>query len=126
MELFCSLYDLTDTNLNFFIDLTKGCGIHVQYAKGLYIFLSLHYCLLLLEKNIFQDLRKIIDKFIEMERFNCEKVLNNTSFFKSKYSSIYCTILFINVSFFIIFFFCILKYYFLIISLLIIIIYCAY
>ena len=36
MELFCSLYDLTSTNINRFLDLAGSCGIHIQYAKGLY------------------------------------------------------------------------------------------
>ena len=75
MELFCSLYDLTGTNINRFLDMANICGIHVQYAKGLYKFFS-DYSMFLLEENAFQNLEKTVGKFIEMERLNWEKVVN--------------------------------------------------
>ncbi len=86
MELFCSIYDLTSTDLNRFLDLANICGMHVQYAKGIYKVLS-DYSLFLLEENAFQNLRKTVDKFIEMERFNWEKAFksqNNIVFFNKK------------------------------------------
>ena len=76
MELFCSLYDLTGSNINRFLDMANICGIHVQYAKGLYKFFN-DYSLFLLEENAFHDLDKTIGKFIEMERINWEKVVND-------------------------------------------------
>ena len=86
MELFCSIYDLTSTDLNRFLDLANICGMHVQYAKGIYKVLS-DYSLFLLEENAFQNLRKTVDKFIEMERLNWEKAFksqNNIVFFNKK------------------------------------------
>ena len=79
MELFCSIYDLTSTNLNRFnrfIELAKVCGIHVQYAHGLYKFFK-DYSIMLLEGDAFHDLRKTVDKFIEMERLNWDKVIDS-------------------------------------------------
>ena len=78
MELFCSLYDLTSTNINRFLDLAGSCGIHIQYAKGLYKILK-DYSIFLLEENAFHDLRKTIDKFVEMERINWEKAIDNSN-----------------------------------------------
>ena len=86
MELFCSIYDLTSTDLNRFLDLANICGMHVQYAKGIYKVLS-DYSLFLLEENAFQNLRKTVDKFIEMERLNWEKAFksqNNIVLFNKK------------------------------------------
>ncbi len=76
MELFCSIYDLTSTNINRFLDLARNCGIHVQYAQGLYKLFK-DYSIFLLEENAFKNLRKTVEKFIEMERFNWEKVINS-------------------------------------------------
>ena len=76
MELFCSIYDLTSTNLNRFIELAKTCGIHVQYIEGLYKLFK-DYSIILLERNAFRDLRKSVDKLIEMERLNWDKVIAN-------------------------------------------------
>lgn len=76
MELFCSIYDLTSTNINRFLDLAKNCGIHVQYTQGLYKLFK-DYSIFLLEKNAFRDLRKTVNNFIEMERLNWEKVINS-------------------------------------------------
>jgi hypothetical protein len=79
MELFCSIYDLTSTNLNRFnrfIELAKVCGIHVQYAHELYKFFK-DYSIMLLEGDAFKDLRKTVDKFIEMEKLNWEKVIDS-------------------------------------------------
>ena len=86
MELFCSIYDLTSTNINRFLDLANICGMHVQYAKGIYKVLC-DYSLFLLEENAYQNLRKTVDKFIEMEKVNWDKVIknqNNVVFFNKK------------------------------------------
>ena len=86
MELFCSIYDLTATNLNRFLDLANICGMHVQYARGIYKVLC-DYSLFLLEENAFQNLKKTVDKFIEMEKVNWDKVIksqNNIVFFNKK------------------------------------------
>ena len=86
MELFCSIYDLTATNLNRFLDLANICGMHVQYARGIYKVLC-DYSLFLLEDNAFQNLKKTVDKFIEMEKVNWDKVIksqNNIVFFNKK------------------------------------------
>ena len=81
MELFCSIYDLTSTNLNRFnrfIELAKICGIHVQYAQGLYKLFK-DYSIMLLEGNAFQNLRNTVEKFIEMEKLNWEKVIQTSN-----------------------------------------------
>lgn len=86
MELFCSIYDLTSTDINRFLDLANICGMHVQYAKGIYKVLC-DYSLFLLEENAFKNLRKTVDKFIEMEKVNWDKVIknqNNIVFFNKK------------------------------------------
>ena len=82
MELFCSIYDLTSTNVNRFLDLANICGIHLKYAKGIYNLFK-DYSTILLEKNSLHDLKKTVDKFVEMERLNWEKIVNKgTSFFQ--------------------------------------------
>ena len=86
MELFCSIYDLTATDINRFLDLANICGMHVQYAKGIYKVLC-DYSLFLLEENAFLNLKKTVDKFIEMEKVNWDKVIksqNNIVFFNKK------------------------------------------
>ena len=48
-ELFCSLYDLTSTNINKFLDLVGSCGIHMQCVQGLYKILKLFYSISIYE-----------------------------------------------------------------------------
>ena len=74
MELFCSIYDLTSTNVNRFLDLIKNYGIHMKYAQGLQR-LFMDYSMILLEKNALSEIRKTVEKFVEMERLNWEKII---------------------------------------------------
>lgn len=86
MELFCSIYDLTATDINRFLDLANICGMHAQHARGIYKVLC-DYSLFLLEENAFQNLKKTAEKFIEMEKVNWDKVIksqNEIVFFNKK------------------------------------------
>jgi len=78
MELFCSIYDLTSTNVNRFLDLIKNYGIHMKYAQGLQR-LFMDYSMILLEKNALSEIRKTVEKFVEMERLNWEKIISKGS-----------------------------------------------
>ena len=78
MELFCAIYDLSYTNIDTFLDLSRNCGIQVKYAQGLYKFFK-DYSLLLLEKNATHNLKNTVQKLIEKEKANWEKIINHKS-----------------------------------------------
>ena len=78
MELFCSINDLTSTNLHTFLNLANTCGIKVQYAQGLYTLFK-DYSIILLEKNALHELRNTVNKFVEMERLKWEKTINKST-----------------------------------------------
>ena len=78
MELFCAIYDLSYTNIDTFLDLSRNCGIHVKYAQGLYKFFK-DYSVLLLEKNSTHNLKNTVQKLIEKEKVNWERILNQKS-----------------------------------------------
>ena len=78
MELFCAIYDLCYTNIDTFLDLSRNCGIQVKYAQGLYKFLK-DYSLLLLEKNSTHNLKNTVQKLIEKEKVNWERIINHKS-----------------------------------------------
>ena len=78
MELFCSIYDLSYNKVERFIDLARNCGIQLQYAQGLYKLFK-DYSIILLEKGSFNNLRKTVDKFVEKEKINWDKVMNQFS-----------------------------------------------
>ena len=78
MELFCAIYDLSYTNIDTFLDLSRNCGIQVKYAQGLYKFFK-DYSLLLLEKNSTHNLKNTVQKLIEKEKVNWERIINHKS-----------------------------------------------
>lgn len=78
MELFCSIYGLSYNNVDRFVDLASVCGIQLKYAEGLYK-LFRDYAIILLEKGCFNNLRKTVEKFVELEKINWDKVLTQFS-----------------------------------------------
>ena len=78
MELFCAIYDLSYTNIDTFLDLSRNCGIHVKYAQGLYKFFK-DYSVLLLEKNSTHNLKNTVQKLIDKEKVNWERIINQKS-----------------------------------------------
>ena len=78
MELFCSIYDLSYNKVERFIDLARNCGIQLQYAQGLYKLFK-DYSIILLEKGSFNNLKKTVEKFVEKEKINWDKVMNQFS-----------------------------------------------
>ena len=51
MEIFSTIYDLSYTNFDTFIELTKDCGIQLEYAQGLYKIFREYSIILLNEKK---------------------------------------------------------------------------
>ena len=51
MEIFTTIYDLSYTNFDTFIELTKDCGIQLEYAQGLYKIFREYSIILLNEKK---------------------------------------------------------------------------
>ena len=69
MEIFSTIYDLSYTNFDTFIDLAKDCGILLQHAQGLYKIFRDYSLTLFNEKkrkgsnnNIMNALRKLFDQ----------------------------------------------------------------
>ena len=75
MELFCSIHDLSYTNINTFIDLARNCGIQVKYAQGLYKLFK-DYSFILLEKDSYKNLKKTVQKLCDMEKINWDNLVN--------------------------------------------------
>ena len=85
MELFCSMYDLSYNKVERFVDLARTCGIQVKYATGLYKLFK-DYSIILLEKGSFNNLKKTVEKFVEMEKINWDKAVTQ---FSDKFPSYY-------------------------------------
>ncbi len=69
MEIFSTIYDLSYTNFDTFIDLTKDCGIQLNHAQGLYKIFRDYSIILYNEKkrkgggnNIMNVLRKLFEE----------------------------------------------------------------
>ena len=88
MELFCTIYDLSYTNIDTFVDLSRNCGIQVKYAQGLYKMFKDYSILLLNEQNPFNDMKKILQILMDKQKFNWERTIKQkadefTSFCKA-------------------------------------------
>ena len=88
MELFCTIYDLSYTNIDTFVDLSRNCGIQVKYAQGLYKMFKDYSILLLNEKNPFNDMKITIQMLMDKQKFNWERTIKQkadefTSFCKA-------------------------------------------
>ena len=91
MEIFSTIYDLSYTNFDTFIDLTKDCGIQLQHAQGLYKVFRDYSITLFNEKkrkggnsnNIMYVLRKLFDQENQNWREIIKERANEfTKFFK--------------------------------------------
>ena len=91
MEIFSTIYDLSYTNFDTFIDLTKDCGIQLQHAQGLYKVFRDYSITLFNEKkrkggnsnNIMNVLRKLFDQENQNWREIIKERANEfTKFFK--------------------------------------------
>ena len=91
MEIFSTIYDLSYTNFDTFIDLTKDCGIQLQHAQGLYKIFRDYSITLFNEKkrkggnsnNIMNVLRKLFDQENQNWREIIKERANEfTKFFK--------------------------------------------
>ena len=87
MELFTTIYDLSYTNIHTFIDLSKNCGIQIQYAESLYNMFK-DYSELLLEKNESNsNIKSILKKLFKQQKILWDKTIKQkanefTSFYK--------------------------------------------
>ena len=68
MELFTTIYDLSYTNLDTFIDLSKNCGIQIQYAQSLYKMFKEYSTMLLKEKESFSNIKMILGKLFKQQK----------------------------------------------------------
>ena len=87
MELFTTIYDLSYTNLDTFIDLSKNCGIQIQYAQSLYKMFKDYSTILLKEKESFTNIKTILGKLFKQQKKLWdhtikEKANEFTSFYK--------------------------------------------
>ena len=64
MEIFCTIYDLSYTNFDTFIELTKDCGIQLEHAQGLYKIFREFSIMLLNEKKRKKNINCNSNKYI--------------------------------------------------------------
>ena len=64
MEIFSTIYDLSYTNVQTFIELTKDCGIQLEYAQGLYTIFKEYSIMLLNEKKRKKNINCNSNKYI--------------------------------------------------------------
>ena len=87
MELFTTIYDLSYTNIHTFIDLSKNCGIQIQYAESLYNMFKDYSELLLLKKESSLNIKSILKKLFKQQKILWDKSIKEkanefTSFYK--------------------------------------------
>ena len=64
MEIFSTIYDLSYTNFDTFIELTKDCGIQLEHAQGLYKIFREYSIMLLNEKKRKKNMNVNSNKYI--------------------------------------------------------------
>ena len=64
MEIFSTIYDLSYTNFDTFIELTKDCGIQLEHAQGLYKIFREYSIMLLNEKKRKKNMNANSNKYI--------------------------------------------------------------
>jgi hypothetical protein len=64
MEIFSTIYDLSYTNFDTFIELTKDCGIQLEHAQGLYKIFREYSIMLLNEKKRKKNINANSNKYI--------------------------------------------------------------
>lgn len=87
MELFTTIYDLSYTNIDTFINLSKNCGIQIQYAESLYNMFKDYSELLLKEKESNSNIKNILKKLFKQQKILWDKSIKDkanefTSFLK--------------------------------------------
>ena len=87
MELFTTIYDLSYTNMHTFIDLSKNCGIQIQYAESLYTMFKDYSELLLKEKESKSNIKNILKKLFKQQKILWDKTIKQkanefTTFYK--------------------------------------------
>ena len=85
MELFTTIYDLSFTNIDTFINLSKNCGIQIQYAQSLYSMFKEYSTLLLKKKE--SNIKNILQKLFKQQKTLWDKTIIQksnelTSFYK--------------------------------------------
>ena len=85
MELFTTIYDLSYTNIDTFINLSKNCGIQIQYAQSLYSMFKEYSTLLLKKKE--SNIKNILQKLFKQQKSLWDKTIIQksnelTSFYK--------------------------------------------
>ena len=85
MELFTTIYDLSYTNIDTFINLSKNCGIQIQYAQSLYSMFKEYSTLLLKKKE--SNIKNILEKLFKQQKSLWDKTIIQksnelTSFYK--------------------------------------------
>ena len=87
MELFTTIYDLSYTNIDTFINLSKNCGIQIQYAESLYNMFKDYSALLLEEKESNSNIKNILKKLFKQQKILWDKTIKQkanefTTFYK--------------------------------------------
>ena len=87
MELFTTIYDLSYTNIQTFINLSKNCGIQIQYAESLYNMFKDYSELLLMKKESNLNIKSILKKLFKQQKILWDKSIKEkankfTSFYK--------------------------------------------
>ena len=87
MELFTTIYDLSYTNIDTFINLSKNCGIQIQYAQSLYSMFKEYSTLLLKKKESKSNINNILQKLFKQQKLLWDKTIIQkanelTSFYK--------------------------------------------
>ena len=90
MELFTTIYDLNYTNIDTFINLSKNCGIQIQYAQSLYNMFKEFSTLLLKKKEYQSNIKYILQKLFTQQKLLWDKIIIQksnelTSFYKVQY-----------------------------------------
>ena len=85
MEIFSTIYDLSYTNFDTFIELTKDCGIQLEHAQGLYKIFREYSILLLNERkrkksnNINKYIMSVLRKLFDNEYQNWTSIIKQKS-----------------------------------------------
>jgi len=87
MELFTTIYDLSFTNIDTFINLSKNCGIQIQYAQSLYNMFKEYSTLLLKKRESKSNIQNILQKLFKQQKLLWDKSIIQkanelTSFYK--------------------------------------------
>ena len=87
MELFTTIYDLSFTNIDTFINLSRNCGIQIQYAESLYNMFKDYSTLLLEEKESKSNIKNILKKLFKQQKILWDKSIKQkanefTTFYK--------------------------------------------